>query len=299
MEDSFGINNVALVDGQPRTLGLKQLLEVYLAAPVRRGAPPLGVPPRQGRRPAAPRRGAAAGDPRHRRGHPADPLQRQRREAKERLMTRLRPHRPPGDVHPRHAAAPADEVLPARAGEREDRAGAARSRSSTRSSTTRSSCARWSPTSSPRSPRRTARRAAPSCSSPPASRRRTAVPLEVADDPCFVYLSSAELLARTTDVEPPGDRRRTGPTTTWSCPPCAATARGQVGRAHQRRAAGAARRPGPADPAAAPPTRRTSRAARRSARSCCARGRPSGWSGSVLADRRGPGAGARHPTAAS
>ncbi len=30
MEDSFGINNVALVDGQPRTLGLKQLLEVFL-----------------------------------------------------------------------------------------------------------------------------------------------------------------------------------------------------------------------------------------------------------------------------
>ena len=31
MEDSFGINNVALVDGQPRTLGLKELLEVFLA----------------------------------------------------------------------------------------------------------------------------------------------------------------------------------------------------------------------------------------------------------------------------
>ena len=30
MEDSFGINAVALVDGQPRTLGLKQMLEVYL-----------------------------------------------------------------------------------------------------------------------------------------------------------------------------------------------------------------------------------------------------------------------------
>ncbi len=30
MEDSFGINNVALVDGQPRTLGLKQMLEVFL-----------------------------------------------------------------------------------------------------------------------------------------------------------------------------------------------------------------------------------------------------------------------------
>ncbi|GAA4285103.1 DNA topoisomerase IV subunit A [Brevibacterium daeguense] len=31
MEESFGINNVCLVDGQPRTLGLKELLEVYVA----------------------------------------------------------------------------------------------------------------------------------------------------------------------------------------------------------------------------------------------------------------------------
>ena len=30
MEESFGINTVALVDGQPRTLGLKELLEVFL-----------------------------------------------------------------------------------------------------------------------------------------------------------------------------------------------------------------------------------------------------------------------------
>ncbi len=30
MEDSFGINTVALVDGQPRTLGLKQVLDVFL-----------------------------------------------------------------------------------------------------------------------------------------------------------------------------------------------------------------------------------------------------------------------------
>jgi DNA gyrase subunit A len=30
MEDSFGINNVALVDGQPRTLGLRELLDVYV-----------------------------------------------------------------------------------------------------------------------------------------------------------------------------------------------------------------------------------------------------------------------------
>lgn len=30
LEDSFGINNVALVDGQPQTLGLKEMLEVYV-----------------------------------------------------------------------------------------------------------------------------------------------------------------------------------------------------------------------------------------------------------------------------
>ncbi|RLV50247.1 DNA topoisomerase IV subunit A [Nocardioides mangrovicus] len=30
LEESFGINNVALVDGQPRTLGLKEMLEVFL-----------------------------------------------------------------------------------------------------------------------------------------------------------------------------------------------------------------------------------------------------------------------------
>ncbi|MFL6022860.1 MAG: DNA gyrase C-terminal beta-propeller domain-containing protein, partial [Marmoricola sp.] len=33
----------------------------------------------------------------------------------------------------------------------------------------------------------------------------TATPLEVADDPCFVYLSSSGLLARSTDVEQPGE----------------------------------------------------------------------------------------------
>src|SRR5690606_40100260 len=30
MEETFGINNVALVDGQPRTLGLRELLTVYV-----------------------------------------------------------------------------------------------------------------------------------------------------------------------------------------------------------------------------------------------------------------------------
>jgi DNA gyrase subunit A len=31
LEETFGINNVALVEGQPRTMGLKELLEVYVA----------------------------------------------------------------------------------------------------------------------------------------------------------------------------------------------------------------------------------------------------------------------------
>ena len=31
MEETFGINNVALVDGQPRALGLRELLEIYVA----------------------------------------------------------------------------------------------------------------------------------------------------------------------------------------------------------------------------------------------------------------------------
>ena len=30
MEDTFGINNVALVDGQPRLLGLRELLQIYV-----------------------------------------------------------------------------------------------------------------------------------------------------------------------------------------------------------------------------------------------------------------------------
>src|SRR5258707_7763391 len=31
MEETFGINNVALVDGQPRVLGLRELLEIFVA----------------------------------------------------------------------------------------------------------------------------------------------------------------------------------------------------------------------------------------------------------------------------
>ena len=31
MEETFGIDNVALVDGQPRVLGLRELLEIFVA----------------------------------------------------------------------------------------------------------------------------------------------------------------------------------------------------------------------------------------------------------------------------
>ena len=55
-----------------------------------------------------------------------------------------------------------------------------------------------------------------------------AVPLEVADDPCFVYLSSSSLLARTSDVEPPGEGgNRAKHDVIVSA--VRATARGQVG----------------------------------------------------------------------
>ena len=70
MEDSFGINNVALVDGQPRTLGLRELLEVYVDFRHRRRPAALAAPADQARGAAAPGRGPADRDRRHRRGHP-------------------------------------------------------------------------------------------------------------------------------------------------------------------------------------------------------------------------------------
>ena len=55
-----------------------------------------------------------------------------------------------------------------------------------------------------------------------------AAPLEIADDPCFVYLSSTGLVARSTDTEAPGvDGGRTRNDVVVSA--VAATARGQIG----------------------------------------------------------------------
>ena len=44
MEDTFCINNVALVDGQPLILGLQGTAAGLPRAPLRRGPSPLGVP---------------------------------------------------------------------------------------------------------------------------------------------------------------------------------------------------------------------------------------------------------------
>ena len=111
MEDSFGINDVALVDGQPRTLGLKELLEVFLdhrfdvvrrRSTFRRG---------KARRPAAPRRGPAVAildiDEVIQLIRSSDNAAHGPRAADRRSST----CRDPGRLHPRHAAAPADQVL--------------------------------------------------------------------------------------------------------------------------------------------------------------------------------------------
>jgi DNA gyrase subunit A len=227
MEDSFGINNVALVDGQPRTLGLKQLLEVYL----------------QHRYDVVRRRSI------FRRARAADRLHLveglllaildideviqlirgsdNSAEAKERLMTvfdlsdaqttyildmqlrrltkfsRLELETEKGDLE--RAIAELDAILEderlLRKVVSDELAEVAKAHGT---------------------PRRTVLLQAAGQPS------TSAVPLEVSDDPCFVYLSSAGLLARTTDAEPPGTGEdRASHDVIVSAVP--ATARGQVG----------------------------------------------------------------------
>ena len=141
LEDSFSINNVALVDGQPRTLGLRELLRRLGRAPPRRGAPPLAVPAGQAAGAPAPGRGPARRDPRHRRGHPGDPHVRRRRHRPRPAAQRVRPVRAAGGVHPRAAAAPPHPVLPDRAGEGAAAARRGDRRAAARSSPTRPGCA--------------------------------------------------------------------------------------------------------------------------------------------------------------
>ena len=92
-------------------------------------------------------------------------------------------------------------------------------------------------------------------------------PLEVADDPCFVYLSSSGLLARTNGTEPPGyDDGRAKHDVVVSA--VRGYRPGPGRRAHQPGPAGAARRARPAHAARDRERTRTSRAAPRSRSSC-------------------------------
>jgi DNA gyrase subunit A len=226
MEDSFGINNVALVDGQPRTLGLKPLLEVYLNHRYD-----------VVRRRSSYRRSRAA-----ERLHLVEGLlvaildidevielirsSENSAEAKERLIavfdltdvqatyildmqlrrltkfSRLELENERSELEQRIAEL--DEILADEARLRqvvsEELAEVAKTHGT---------------------PRRTVLLQS-------AGQPAAAMPLEVADDPCFVYLSSAGLLARSTDTDLPGDGsdRATHDVVVSAT---SATARGQVG----------------------------------------------------------------------
>lgn len=204
MEDSFGINNVALVDGQPRTLGLKPLLEVFLDHRfdvVRRRS-------------------------QYRRDRAADRLHLvegllvaildideviqlirasdNSAEAKERLMTVFDLSDPQAtyilDMQLRRLTKFSRIELEKEKSELErtiealdailgDDAQLRRVVSDELAEVAKAFG----------TPRRTVLLASSGQATAAA-----AVPLEVPDDPCFVYLSSAGLLARTGDTEPPG-----------------------------------------------------------------------------------------------
>jgi DNA gyrase subunit A len=227
MEESFGINAVALVDGQPRTLGLKQLLEVFLDHRYD-----------VVRRRSAHRRAKAA-----ERLHLVDGLlvaivdideviqlirsSDNAAEAKDRLMgvfdltdlqatyildmplrrltkySRLELEQEKAELEERIAgldAILADDAM-LRSVVADELAEVAKAYGT---------------------PRRTV--LLESAGQPVSA----GTPLEVADDPCFVFLSSSGLLARTSDTEPPGTGGgRTKHDVVVSA--VRATARGQVG----------------------------------------------------------------------
>jgi DNA gyrase subunit A len=227
MEDSFGINAVALVDGQPRTLGLKELLQVYL----------------EHRFDVVRRRST------YRRGRAADRLHLvegllvaildideviqlirssdDAGQARERLMTVFdltevqanyildMPLRRLTRFSKIELEKERDELL--RTIEELDEILADEDRLRKVVSDELAEVAKTYGT-----PRRTVLLEASGVTA------TAATPLEVADDPCFVYLSSSGLLARTTGTEPPGDDgARTRHDVVVSV--ARSTARGQVG----------------------------------------------------------------------
>jgi DNA gyrase subunit A len=205
MEDSFGINAVALVDGQPRTLGLKEMLEVFLAHR-------FDVV----RRRSTYRRGKAAD-----RLHLVDGLllaildideviqliraSDNAEQARERLMsvfdlTEIQanyildmPLRRLTRFSKLELDKERDELLVTIAELDEILGDESKLRKVVADELT--DVAKTYGT-----PRRTVLLEASGVAT-----TTTATPLEVADDPCLVYLSSSGLLARTTDVEAPGE----------------------------------------------------------------------------------------------
>jgi DNA gyrase subunit A len=105
MEDSFGINNVALVDGQPRTLGLKELLRCFVDFRIEVVRRRTEYPAGQAQGSAPPGRGPAHRHPRHRRGHPAHPQPVTTPSAARTRLIEVFDLTPrPGRLHPRAAA---------------------------------------------------------------------------------------------------------------------------------------------------------------------------------------------------
>jgi DNA gyrase subunit A len=204
MEDSFGINAVALVDGQPRTLGLKEMLEVFL-----------GHRYDVVRRRSVFRRGKAAD-----RLHLVDGLliaildidevialirsSDNSEQARERLMQVF-------DLSETQATYILD--MPLRRLTKFSRIELEKEKTELERTiadldaiieddkllrkVVSDELAEVAKTYG--TPRRTVLLASAG------QTVSSAVPLEVADDPCFVYLSSAGLLARTTDVSAPGE----------------------------------------------------------------------------------------------
>jgi DNA gyrase subunit A len=227
MEDSFGINAVALVDGQPRTLGLKEQLEVFLGH----------------RYDVVRRRSAYRRNKAMERLHLVQGLlvaildideviqlirgSDNAGEAKERLMSVF-------DLSDVQATYILD--MPLRRLTKYSRIELETERSELESTI----AALDAILADDSQLRRVVSDELAEVSKAYGTPRRTvlletagatvtsAVPLEVADDPCFVYLSSSALLARTPNVEPPGeggDRAKHDVIVSA----VRATARGQVG----------------------------------------------------------------------
>ena len=91
MEDTFGINNVALVDGQPRLLGLRELLQIYVDHRIEVVRRRTAFRRRKREDRHAPGRRPAHRAAQHRRGHPGHPHQRRRRGRQGTADGRVRP----------------------------------------------------------------------------------------------------------------------------------------------------------------------------------------------------------------